>query len=292
MISRRKFMAWLGGLTLGGLSTFTYAAVIEPDFRLRTVTYKFTPPRWTPGLKLRVVMLADPHLVEPHMSLSRWQNIIKAANALQPDVHLLLGDYVTAHPFRTAKVPVVQCAEAAKSLSSTLGTFAICGNHDWWEDPIAQKLGHGPTATQTAFENAGITVLENKAIQLKKVVCPFGFLALPPLWQFESPTGNLKAEPICRRHWLRSLMMHPSFTWHMSRICSRKCQSAFRSPSPATPMAAKCASSATRPSCRRLMAIALPMAILLKMAGICWFRAVLEFQQSRCASASRPKSPY
>lgn len=193
MISRRKFMAWLGGLTLGGLSTFTYAAVIEPDFRLRTVTYKFTPPRWTPGLKLRVVMLADPHLVEPHMSLSRWQNIIKAANALQPDVHLLLGDYVTAHPFRTAKVPVVQCAEAAKSLSSTLGTYAICGNHDWWEDPIAQKLGHGPTVTQTAFENAGITVLENKAIQLKKGGLPFWLSGTAstvairkPNWEFES----------------------------------------------------------------------------------------------------------
>ncbi len=186
-------MAWLGGLTLGGLSTFTYAAVIEPGFRLRTVTYKFTPPRWTPGLKLRVVLLADPHLVAPHMPISRWQNIIKTANALQPDLHLLLGDYVTAHPFRTAKVPVAQCAEAAKSLNSPLGTYAICGNHDWWEDPIAQKLGHGPTAAQTAFENAGITVLENKAVQLKKGDFPLWLSGTAstvairkPNWEFES----------------------------------------------------------------------------------------------------------
>ena len=168
MINRRKVLQWLGGLSLGGLSTFTYAAVIEPGFRLRTVTYKFTPPRWTDGLKLRVVMLADPHLVEPHMPLSRWQNIIKTANALEPDLHLLMGDYVTAHPFRTAKVPVAHCANAAKELRATLGTFAISGNHDWWDDLTAQKLGHGPTVAQKAFEDAGIPVLENKAVQLTK----------------------------------------------------------------------------------------------------------------------------
>lgn len=165
MFNRRKVLQWLGGLSLGGFSTFTYAAIIEPGFRLRTVTYKFTPPRWTPGLKLRVVMLADPHLVEPHMPLRRWQNIIKTANALEPDLHLLMGDYVAGHMFRTGTVPVHQAANAAKELRSTLGTFAICGNHDWWEDHTAQKLGHGPTEAQKAFEDAGIPVLENKATQ-------------------------------------------------------------------------------------------------------------------------------
>ena len=168
MINRRKVLQWLGGLSLGGLSTFTYAAIIEPGFRLRTVTYKFTPPRWTPGLKLRVVMLADPHLIEPHMPLSRWQNIVKTANALEPDLHLLMGDYVAGHFFRTGTVPVHLAANAAKELRSPLGTFAICGNHDWWDDLTAQKLGHGPTVAQKAFEDAGIPVLENKATQLSK----------------------------------------------------------------------------------------------------------------------------
>ena len=168
MINRRKVLQWLGGLSLGGLSTFTYATIIEPGFRLRTVTYKFTPPRWTEGLKLRVVMLADPHLVEPHMPLSRWQNIIKTANEIEPDLHLLMGDYVAGHFFRTGTVPVAHAANAAKELRSSLGTFAICGNHDWWDDLTAQKLGHGPTLAQKAFEDAGIPVLENKAVQLTK----------------------------------------------------------------------------------------------------------------------------
>jgi uncharacterized protein len=147
--------------------------VIEPGFRLRTTTYAFTPPRWTPGLKLRAVLLADPHLVEPHMPLARWQNIIKVANALNPDIVLLLGDYVAGHFFRTGTVPVAQAAQAAKQLTSTLGTYAICGNHDWWDDHTAQKQGHGPTLAQKAFEDAGIPVLENKAVRLQKDSLPF-----------------------------------------------------------------------------------------------------------------------
>ncbi len=193
MINRRKVLQWLGGLSLGGLSTFTYAAIIEPGFRLRTVTYKFTPPRWTEGLKLRVVMLADPHLVEPHMPLSRWQNIIKTANAIEPDLHLLMGDYVAGHFFRTGTVPVQHAANAAKELRSSLGTFAICGNHDWWDDLNAQKLGHGPTIAQKVFEDAGIPVLENKAVQLVKDGAPFWLSGTAssvairkPNWRFES----------------------------------------------------------------------------------------------------------
>ena len=173
MITRRTFMSLIGYGALSGLASTTYAAVIESGFRLNMTTYKFTPPRWTPGLKLRAVLLADPHLVEPHMPVRRWQRIIETANALEPDIHLLLGDYVTAHRFRTAKVPVRLAAEAAKSLTSPLGTFAICGNHDWWDDLAAQKNGHGPTVAQKAFEDAGIPVLENRAVQLKKDGIPF-----------------------------------------------------------------------------------------------------------------------
>ena len=193
MITRRKFLELMGHIPLMGLATATYAAVIEPGFRLRTVTYSFTPPRWTPGLKLRALLLADPHLVEPHMPVARWQRIIETANGLNPDIILLLGDYVTAHPFRTAKVPVRLAAQAAKALKSPLGTFAICGNHDWWDDLTAQKNGHGPTVAQMAFEDAGIAVLENRAVRLQKDGLPFwlsgtsSMVAIKkPRWQFES----------------------------------------------------------------------------------------------------------
>ena len=194
MITRRTFLSLIGYTALTGLATATYAAVIEPGFRLNTTTYKFTPPRWTPGLKLRAVLLADPHLVEPHMPVRRWQRIIETANALGPDIHLLLGDYVTAHRFRTAKVPVHLAANVAKALKSPLGTFAICGNHDWWDDLTAQKNKHGPTVAQKAFEDAGIPMLENRAVRLTKDGLPFWLSGTSSMiaikknrnWDFES----------------------------------------------------------------------------------------------------------
>jgi predicted MPP superfamily phosphohydrolase len=64
-------------------------------------------------------------------------------------------------------------ADAAKALQARLGVYAICGNHDWWDDLKAQKLGIGPTLAQIAFEAAGIPVLENKAVQLNQDGHPF-----------------------------------------------------------------------------------------------------------------------
>jgi uncharacterized protein len=173
MINRRSFLKWLGRLTAGGFLTGTYAFAIEPGFRLNTTVYAFTPPRWTPGLKLRVVMLADPHCAEPYMSLARWKRIIAAANALKPDVHLLLGDYVAGNYWHTATVPVAQIADAAAALTSPIGTFGICGNHDWWDDLSAQRLKQGPCLAEKAFVAAGIPMLENKAVRLEKDGKPF-----------------------------------------------------------------------------------------------------------------------
>jgi hypothetical protein len=72
-MTRRGFLKWLGGLALSGAALTGYAFAIEPGFRLRIQRYAFTPPNWTPGLKLKVVCLADPHLGEPYMPVSRWR---------------------------------------------------------------------------------------------------------------------------------------------------------------------------------------------------------------------------
>ena len=172
-MTRRGLFKWFSRLALTGASIGTYALAIEPGFLLRTQYYALTPPRWTPGLKLRLVLIADPHLGEPYMGLSRWNRILDVANSLEGDLHLLMGDYAAGHRFVTAHVNVTDTAAAARKLKAPLGTFAIIGNHDWWSDPIAQKLGHGPTEGQRALEDAGIPVLENKVAQLAKDKLPF-----------------------------------------------------------------------------------------------------------------------
>lgn len=173
MITRRGFFGLLGRMALAGVSLGTYAFVIEPGFLLRVQHYALTPPRWTAGLKLRLVILSDPHLVEPHMPIARWQRIIREANALEGDLTLLLGDYVAGHFFRTGTIPVADIAKATRQLEAPLGVFAIIGNHDWWDDRTAVKRGTGPTLAQKALENEGVPVLVNAARRLSKNGVPF-----------------------------------------------------------------------------------------------------------------------
>ena len=173
MITRRGFFRFIKRSVQAGALLGGYALIVEPSLMLRVQHYAFTPPRWSPGLKLRLVLLADPHLVEPHMPLLRWQNIIAAANELGGDLALLMGDYVAGHIFRTGTVPMAAAARAAAAFKGQLGTFAILGNHDWWEDLAAQKRGSGPVEAQRAMEDNGIPVLANAAVRLSKNGLPF-----------------------------------------------------------------------------------------------------------------------
>ena len=186
MINRRQFLTGLGAFTATGVGVASYAFVLEPRFILRTVAHAFTPPGWTPGLKLRAALIADPHVVDPYMPLSRWSAIIDTANALAPDIVFMLGDYVSGiHP-RLATVPIGDTAKAAAKLKAPLGVFSINGNHDWWGDAEAQRQMKGPPEAQRAFEDVGIPVLANRTIRLQKDGLPFWVSGTDSLVAFRS----------------------------------------------------------------------------------------------------------
>jgi predicted MPP superfamily phosphohydrolase len=134
----------------------------------RVTRYTLTPPRWPKGLNLRIVALADIHACRPWMTPERIVARVEEANALQPDVVVLLGDYVAGTRLVTDRVVPSEWAPALASLRAPLGIHAIMGNHDWWEDLTAQKAGQGPTIARKALENVGIPVLENDVVRLEK----------------------------------------------------------------------------------------------------------------------------
>ncbi|MBG1231260.1 metallophosphoesterase [Aestuariivirga litoralis] len=173
MITRRTFIKSFGAMTAAGLGMATYGVVIEPGFLLNTTAYAFTPPNWTPGLKLRAAVIADPHVVEPWFPLTRWRSVINAVNALEPDIIFMLGDYVSGLKFRSGTVPIGETAKIAGLLRAKLGVYSINGNHDWWGDKNAQRTRQGPPEAQRAFEDNGIPVLSNRALRLNKDGIPF-----------------------------------------------------------------------------------------------------------------------
>jgi predicted MPP superfamily phosphohydrolase len=167
VITRRGFLKILGGSVAGVVALGGYAFAYEPLARLNIARYALTPPGWTPGLKLRVVALADLHACEPWMSASRIAAICATANELSGDVTVMLGDYASGMSMVTRYMHSSEWSEALATLRAPLGVHAILGNHDWWEDKDAQNDGTQPFGHR-ALANVGIPVYSNRAVRLEK----------------------------------------------------------------------------------------------------------------------------
>lgn len=151
---------------LAGLFVSIYGVLIEPMLRLRVTTWKISPTSWRKGHKLRIAVVTDLHMGEPFMGLARLRRIVKRTNGLGADIIVLLGDYAAGHKFVTKPVPIDDTAKELKKLSAPLGVYSVLGNHDWWDDPAAQKAKKGPIIAQLALEKQGIKVLENDALKI------------------------------------------------------------------------------------------------------------------------------
>ena len=178
LISRRGFIRLVGGSILAVLSTASYAVGIEPMLLTRVKNYRLTPARWPAGLQLRIAALADLHACRPWMDPDRIASLVEQTNALQPDLIVLLGDYVAGMRLVTGWVHSSEWAAVLSGLRAPLGVHAVLGNHDWWEDRKAQRTGQGPTIARKALEDVGIPVLENEVVRLEKDGEPFWIAGL------------------------------------------------------------------------------------------------------------------
>jgi len=170
MISRRSLLRLLGATFFSTIGLSSYAFAIEPRFRLDVTRYRLRPPRW-PALErpLRVAVIADIHACEPWMPVSRIEEIVETTNALEPELIVLLGDYVAGLArYRTGVVSMREWGPLLGRLKSPLGSFAILGNHDWWTNA---------GAVRTTLRGNGIHVLENEARLLRPRAGPAFWLA-------------------------------------------------------------------------------------------------------------------
>ncbi len=188
MISRRLFLKGFGALLVAGFGFSGYAFGVEPLLRMNVTRYRLTPPRWPRDFNLKIAIVADLHACDPWMTLERIEKIVSATNALNADIILLLGDYVSGMRLVTKRVPPDEWSAAFTGLKAPLGVHAILGNHDWWEDAEAQRLQQGPTFAGTALENAGIPLYENDAVRIEKDGQPFWLAGLGD--QLAFPTFN------------------------------------------------------------------------------------------------------
>jgi len=124
-------------------------------------TYRLTPRGFAAFTRpIRIAALADIHACEPWMPVKRIDAIVAATNALEPDLIVLLGDYVCAiHGWQRGVIPMREWAGAFSRLRAPLGVHAVLGNHDWRA---------GGEEARAALEASGVTVLENDARRLHR----------------------------------------------------------------------------------------------------------------------------
>ncbi|WP_248308495.1 metallophosphoesterase [Bosea sp. 124] len=145
--------------------TGAYAAAWEPA-RHDLTRYRLTPRGWPAGRRLRLVVMSDLHVGSLHVPLARVSELVGTANALKPDLILLVGDFVASRTRIASDPPMQELAMELARLQARDGVFAVLGNHDWWHDRQTQVARAGPTQVGLALERVGIPVLENRALRL------------------------------------------------------------------------------------------------------------------------------
>lgn len=188
MISRRALLRLPAGLALAGLGT--YSVVIEPNFMLDVTRYRVTPKDWPRGLRLRIAVITDLHACEPWMPVSRIREIALVANALAPDLTVLLGDFAAGTHLASGPVTPQQWGEALSELKAPLGVHAVLGNHDWWHGPLPSDAPDGAEGARRALGQMGARVYENDGLRLTKDGKPFWLLGLGDQMAFSLGHGR------------------------------------------------------------------------------------------------------
>jgi predicted MPP superfamily phosphohydrolase len=131
-----------------------WAGWIEPR-RLVTVRHELALPHWPAELDgTRLGILSDLHAGVPHAGRAPIARAVARLNEERPDVMLLLGDFLDAHPLWGGRLEPELVANLVAELHAPLGTFAVLGNHDWLR---------GGARIWRALGARGIHVLENAA---------------------------------------------------------------------------------------------------------------------------------
>ena len=129
---------------------------------------------WPAGLSgLRIGLIGDVHTGSHFINEQKLQRIVELTNQQQPDLIVLLGDYMSPNTWHSREVPPEVTASVLKNLKAPVGVYAILGNHDWW---------YGGEDVQRAFEQNGIHVLEGDVTQVSWHGQPLWLVGIPDLW--------------------------------------------------------------------------------------------------------------
>jgi uncharacterized protein len=170
---RRTIRAVVFLLLLLALFCAIWGFFIEPS---RLVVHQDTIQidNWPKELGgLRIALIGDIHSGGPFIDEKKLQQIVELTNQQNPDLIVLLGDYMSPNSWHSRRVEPEVTAAAMKSLHAPLGVYAVLGNHDWW---------YNGGKVRRAFEANGIPMLDNEVAEIKWREKSFWLVGLADSW--------------------------------------------------------------------------------------------------------------
>ena len=169
----KRFRIALAVIMLLVCGVVGWAFFIEPN-RLVVRQETIELNRWPNELSgLKVAVLSDLHVGSAFIDERKVRTIVERTNQLQPDLIVILGDYITGNGRTRHRVEPEVFAPILKDLHAPLGVYSVLGNHDWWYN--GEKV-------RRALEANGIKVLENQVASIDVRGTQLWLAGLADLW--------------------------------------------------------------------------------------------------------------
>ena len=147
--------------------------LIEPG-RLVVHEQTIQIDNWPPQLDgLRIAVVSDLHVDNRFITEKKLRTIVARTNQLQPELIVILGDYIAGSGRTTERVEPEVFGPILKDLRAPLGVYSVLGNHDWW---------YSGAKVRKALELNGIKVLENESAKVDARGTSFWLVGLADLW--------------------------------------------------------------------------------------------------------------
>ncbi|HTU09452.1 MAG TPA: metallophosphoesterase [Allosphingosinicella sp.] len=154
----KRFLLILAALAILLLGWCYWSAIADPVVRRATIALPGYPAGQGP---VKVALISDLHVQGPDMPPERLARIVAQINAEQPDLVLIAGDLVGSRTLSTRHYTADETVAPLAGLRARLGTIAVLGNHEHWEDPRAMR---------DALTRIGVRVLANDAVRAGPLV--------------------------------------------------------------------------------------------------------------------------
>ena len=150
-----------------------WAFFIEPN-RLVVRHETLELPRWPSGLSgVKIAVLSDIHAGSAFIDERKLRLIVDRTNQLQPDLIVILGDYIAGNGRGSRRMEPEVFAPILKNLHAPFGVYSVLGNHDWW---------YNGTKVRTVLEANGIKVLDNEVLKITVHDNSVWLVGLADLW--------------------------------------------------------------------------------------------------------------